>query len=54
MSFNRLGKVRFEKRIEALNTIGNTTVGKVQQSKKDKANDPRKQRKRKDWTKGWD
>ena len=51
--FKHLGKGRFEKRVEALNNIGNVTVGKVIRSKKDKYDDPRKQRKERKWQNDW-
>ena len=48
--FNSLQKARFTKRVEALATVGNAgTVGQVQRSKKDKLNDPKRQRKEKRW-----
>lgn len=49
-TFQRLGKYRFQQRVEALRTVGNAgNVGKVIRSKKDRENDPRIQRKTKRW-----
>lgn len=49
MSFKNIAKFRFEKRVEHRNMVGNNTVPQVQQSKKQKLDDPRRQRKQKKW-----
>ena len=50
MNFKSLGKAKFQQRVKVLNTVGNAgNVGRVIRSAKDKQNDPKRQRKRKDW-----
>ena len=52
--YDKFGKAKFQARITALNNIGNTTVGKVIPSKKDRENDSRKQRKERKWERNTD
>jgi hypothetical protein len=46
---DQLSKLRREQSLENLKNIGNTCRTRIFQSKKDKANDPKRQRKQKDW-----
>lgn len=50
----RLARIDRELRMETLRNVGNVGVSRVIPSDKDKAKDPRRQRKQKDWQRGDD
>ena len=47
--YDKFGKAKFAARVKALNNIGNPTVGKVFESKRQKEDDPKRQRKERKW-----
>jgi hypothetical protein len=51
--YDRFGKAKFAARKSALANIGNPNTAKVIPSAKDKADNPRKQRKDRIWEREW-